>query len=71
MTRQHHAGHAGALGGAQNRAEVARIGDAVERQQERYAVAPSASGVVVGPLPHEFAQLGLGQGVGQSDHSLR
>ena len=51
--RQHDAGGTGALGGAQERAEVAGIGDAVDGHEERRRAARRRAGEVV--------ELGLGQ----------
>ena len=59
---QDDAGHAGALGRAQEGAEVARVGDAVERHEERRPCRRRAASQVV--------EVGLGQRCGEGEHAL-
>ncbi len=47
VARQHHAGHPGALGTAQQCAQIARVGDAGRHQQERCDAAAVGSGQIL------------------------
>ena len=62
MPWQHDAVDAGTVAAAQQRAEVARIGDTVDRDQERHAAGR--------PLD-ERGEVGLGHAVGVGDDALR
>ena len=61
---QDHAGHAGALGGAQQRAEVAGVGDAVAAQQERRRLRPLRRTI-------RSSSVSLGERLGEGDDALR
>lgn len=59
---QDHPGDAGALGRAQQRAQVAGVGDAIAQQQERRRGA--------GAGPEQVVERDVGQGAGERDHAL-